>query len=119
MRSIILFPKLHILVPLESAIPALAKGDHTLFALTSSLWQLGEPRRLDGVQAADVVENAFGFEQAGVVNEFGGSEEGGRVGFLDGELRVEDEGEGGDFFEGRGCHCCCGGSGLLSLWMFR
>jgi len=47
-----------------------------------------------------VVEEAFGLEETGVVDEFGGGEEGGGVGFLDGELGVEDEREGGDFFDG-------------------
>ena len=47
-----------------------------------------------------MVEETFGFLQTGVVDEFGGGEEGGGVAFADGELGVEDEGEGGDFFDG-------------------
>ena len=39
-----------------------------------------------------MVEEAFRLEEAGVVDEFGGGQEGGGVGLFDGELGVEDEG---------------------------
>jgi len=53
-----------------------------------------------------VVEQALGFEEAGVVDEFSGGQEDGGVGFFDCELGVEDEGEGCDFFDaGRWLGC--------------
>jgi hypothetical protein len=92
MRPIVLLPELHLPVPLQRAIPPFTKRDHALFFLPGPLGELSKPCRLDRVQPADVVEEAFGLAQAGVVDELGGGEEGGGVGFSDGELGVEDEG---------------------------
>lgn len=107
MRPIIVLLKLHLAVPLERAIPALAPPEHHFVAVTT--FQRFESYIVDGFATAEIKEDTFGLCERAVVGLLGDFEEGVCVGGLDGHGCVDDELEGGDFFGGgggRGRHGC-------------
>ena len=106
MRSIISFLELHLAVPLERAIPALAPPEHHFVAVAT--FKRLERQVVDRLAAAEIEEETFGFCERAVVGFLGDLEEVGGVGSFDGHCCVDDELQGDDFFGGgwRRGHCC-------------
>lgn len=106
MRPIIVLLELHLAVPLERAIPALAPPEHHFVAVAA--FQRLERQVVDRLTAAEVEKYTLGFCEGAVVGFLCDFEEGFGVGCFDGHCCVDDELQGRDLFGGGsgGGHGC-------------